>query len=44
MKGLINNLTRFINISLELYAPLPYEFTIDLHTLNAYLKDYEQKQ
>ena len=44
MNGLINNLTRFINISLEMYAPLPYEFTIDLHTLNAYLKNYEQKQ
>ena len=27
-----------------MYAPLPYEFTIDLDTLNAYLKNYEQKQ
>lgn len=42
MKPLLRHLTRFVETALELYAPLPFDFTADLHTLNAYLRSYSE--
>ena len=44
MKALLSNLSKFISVSLEIYSPLPFEFTSDLHTLNAYLRTYSAKE
>lgn len=44
MKSLLRNLTKFVETTLELYAPLPFEFTADLHTLNAYLRSYSESE
>jgi hypothetical protein len=44
MKPLLHHLTKFIGTALELYAPLPFEFTADLHTLNAYLRSYTENE
>ncbi len=44
MKCLLRNLTKFIGTVLELYAPLPFEFTADLHTLNAHLRSYSESE
>ncbi len=42
MNALVKNLTKFIENVLQLYAPLPFELTADLHTLNAFLRSYSE--
>lgn len=42
MNVLLKNLTKFIENVLDLYAPLPFELTADLHTLNAFLRSYSE--
>lgn len=44
MKPLLHNLSRFVTAALDLYAPLPFDFTADLHTLNAYLRSYSESE
>lgn len=44
MKPLLRHLTKFVETALELYAPLPFDFTADLHTLNAYLRSYSEAE
>jgi hypothetical protein len=44
MQGLLSNLNRFVSTLLELYCPLPFELVADLHTLNAYLRNYSQNE
>ena len=42
MNSLLGNLTKFISTITELYT-LPYELVTDLHTLNAYLRSYTER-